>query len=591
MLLWSEVRVSPMAAVCLVMALLWSCLFLFIPAVGCDFYGSCDSEIYCTGEILKQVQMTRLFDDDKHFVDMKLQKDPGEVLDAFRNLTSVSPGGSVHPAVLRDFIMEYFEPPGQEFEPWTPTDWHDGPQFLSKIADAELRSWAGKLHQLWKSLGRKIRLDVRDRPELYSLIYTPHPFIVPGGRFREIYYWDSYWVINGLLLSEMQDTAKGMIQNFLYLVDRYGFVPNGSRRYYERRSQPPFLALMVESYYQATGDEELLRNALPVLEREYEFWMSNRSLDVATEGHLNILNRYAVPVGQPRPESYSDDADLAKGLSADAQQQLYMELNSGAESGWDFSSRWYLAGPGQASLRDIGTSRIIPVDLNSVLCRVEGLLANFHRAVGDGASAGKYDKARERRLGAMETLLWDPQRGCWFDYELPSGTRRPAFYPSGLAPLWARCYSRPDMAEAALRYLEESGALLFPNGVPTSLVDSGQQWDLPNAWPPLQHMLIEGLSNMNISKAQDLAFDLAQRWIKTNWVVYKKYDAMFEKYNIDGDGQPGGGGEYEVQLGFGWTNGVALQLLDRYGDRLSGSPSLRPSISLGLFFVTLVMAM
>ncbi|CDR00285.1 unnamed protein product, partial [Oncorhynchus mykiss] len=121
----------------------------------CALPPPCDSEIYCYGDILRQVQTAKLFDDDKHFVDMKLKSAPDIILTAFHNLTHGDPN-SVPPAVLRDFLHKYFDEPGKEFAPWSPPDWHDNPQFLAGIADAELRSWAEKLHHLWKSLGRKV---------------------------------------------------------------------------------------------------------------------------------------------------------------------------------------------------------------------------------------------------------------------------------------------------------------------------------------------------------------------------------------------------------------------------------------------------
>ncbi|XP_062241520.1 trehalase [Platichthys flesus] len=540
----------------------------------------CDSEIYCTGPILHQVQTAKLFDDDKYFVDMKLKAKPDVVLSSFLNLSTQMPNGTVPPLRLQEFLAENFEKPGSEFEPWTPPDWHAKPKFLEGIADLKLREWAEKIHHLWKSLGRKISSGVRDHPELYSQIHLPHPFVVPGGRFRELYYWDSYWVVNGLLLSEMTDTASGMIRNFLYLVNRYGFVPNGGRIYYEKRSQPPFLALMVESYYQATKDKDFLREALPALEQEYVFWMQNRSVAVKVDGVEHLLNRYHVEVGRPRPESYTDDLELAEGLSDGDKEQLWMDLKAGAESGWDFSSRWYMGGEG---LRDTRTSVFLPPDLNALLCLNEKTLASFHRLLGDGDSAARYDQAAARRQGAMEALLWDAERGAWFDYSLVTHSRHVEFHPSNLSPVWAQCYSRPEMGERAVQYLEASGALRFPNGVPTSLSESGQQWDFPNAWPPLQHMLISGLSKLPSDDAQQLAVDLAQRWIRSNWEAYMKYDAMFEKYDVNGDGKPGGGGEYEVQLGFGWTNGVALQLLDQYGAALtSGSRQVSAGVLLPL---------
>ncbi|XP_056229864.1 trehalase [Seriola aureovittata] len=555
-----------------------------LASVKSAFPPPCDSQIYCTGPILDQVQKAKLFD-DKYFVDMKLKAMPGKVLSAFHNLSNETSNVKVPPAKLQEFLSVYFEKPGTEFESWMPPDWHDKPKFLGGIADQNLRDWAEKIHHLWKSLGRKIHVGVKDHPELYSQIYTPHPVVVPGGRFRELYYWDSYWVISGLLLSEMTDTAYGMIQNFLYLVNRYGFIPNGGRIYYERRSQPPFLTLMVESYYQATKDKDFLRAALPALEKEYRFWMQNRSVAVKVKGAEHELNRYDVQVGLPRPESYTDDLELAEGLTDDRKEQLWMDLKAGAESGWDFTSRWYIDNDGHnnGTLAETRTSQILPTDLNALLCLNEKTLASFHRILGDGDSAALYDQAAARRLEAVESVLWDAERGAWFDYNLLTHSKHFEFYPSNLAPVWAQCYSRPEMGEKAVQYLKGSGALQFPNGVPTSLRESGQQWDYPNAWPPLQHVLISGLSKLPSEDAKQLAFDLAQRWIKTNWLAYMKYEAMFEKYDVNGDGKPGGGGEYEVQLGFGWTNGVALQLLDQYGATLtSGSRRVSSGLLLPL---------
>lgn len=362
-----------------------------------------------------------------------------------------------------------------------------------------------------------------------------------------------------------------MIQNFLFLVERYGFVPNGGRIYYEMRSQPPFLPLMVESYYKATQNQVFIREALSTLEKEYQFWMQNRSVAVNVGGSEVVLNRFNVEADLPRPESYTDDLELAEGLTDELKQQLWMDLKAGAESGWDFTSRWYIDGAGHnnGTLRDTRTSQILPADLNALLCRNEKLLASFHRLLGNDESAALYEQAATRRTKAMEALLWDAERGAWFDYSLVTKSKHYQFYASNLAPVWAQCYSQPEMGEKAVQYLKGSGALDYPNGVPTSLRESGQQWDFPNAWPPLQHMLIEGLSKLSSEEAKKLASDLAQRWIKTNWLAYEKYDAMFEKYDVNGDGKPGGGGEYEVQLGFGWTNGVALQLLDQYGATLT----------------------
>nr|XP_056709425.1 trehalase-like [Euleptes europaea] len=531
----------------------------------------CDSKIYCTGELLRQVQLAKLFTDDKHFVDMPLRRNPEVVLERFQQLVNTTSGRALSKQQLAEFVESYFSPPGQEFEPWEPPDWTGSPQLLNRISDLKLRSWALELNAKWKQLGRKISAEVKNSPECYSLMYVPNPLIVPGGRFIEYYYWDSFWVIEGLLLSDMVATARGMIQNFLYLVDKFGHIPNGGRIYYERRSQPPFLTLMVESYLKHTNDTAFLRDNIHLLEAEYRFWQEQRAVNVTIAGKEYLLNRYNVRVGEPRPESYSTDVELAEGLDEEAQQNLWAELKSAAESGWDFSSRWFLPGPPPlpATRKDTHTTVVVPVDLNAILCRVEQVLASFYKALGNSEKANWFQAAHEYRAAAVQAVLWDDNAGVWLDYNLARQRHNRAFYPSNLIPLWAECSVEPATAERALRYLEESSALSYTNGIPTSLARTGEQWDLPNAWAPLQYMVIAGLAKSSSPQARDLAFTLAQNWVRTNLAVYEKYHTMFEKYDVEGDGKPGSGGEYEVQEGFGWTNGVIFQLLDFFGDQLN----------------------
>ncbi|XP_075765691.1 trehalase isoform X2 [Pelodiscus sinensis] len=522
----------------------------------------CESQIYCFGDLLKQVQLTKLFSDDKHFVDMALRESPELVLKKFQQLVNVTPGGILSKEQLQQFVNSSFSDPGQEFEQWEPQDWTSSPRVLAKISDQKLQAWASDLNAKWKSLGRKI--------------YVPHPLMVPGGRFIEYYYWDSYWVIEGLLISEMTTTAKGMIKNFLYLVERYGHIPNGGRVYYLRRSQPPFLTLMMDAYLAHTNDTEFLRENIHLLEMEYEFWQRNRSVSITVGDRNHSLNYYNVQIGEPRPESYSKDWELATDLNEDARQELWAELKSAAESGWDFSSRWFLSSPHpiSATLKDTKASAVVPVDLNAFLCKTEHLLASFYRILGNTTKAAQFQANLEHRLEAVQAVFWNEAAGVWMDFNLLKKQLNPAFYPTNLAPLWTDCFSDQAAAEKAVRYLERSSALSYKNGLPTSLARTGEQWDLPNAWPPLQHMVIAGLAKSSSPGAKETAFILAQNWIRTNFALYKKYQAMFEKYSVDGDGNPGTGGEYQVQEGFGWTNGVVLQLLDIYGDRLtSGSPS------------------
>nr|XP_042707737.1 trehalase isoform X3 [Chrysemys picta bellii] len=479
----------------------------------------CESQIYCTGDLLKQVQLARLFSDDKHFVDMPLRESPDLVLKKFQQLVNVTPGGILSKEQLQQFVSSSFSDPGQEFEQWEPQDWTSSPQILAKISDQKLQAWASDLNAKWKSLGRKIKDDVRTRPMFYSQIYVPHPLMVPGGRFIEFYYW-------------------------------YGHIPNGGRVYYLRRSQPPFLTLMMDAYLAHANDIEFLRENIHLLEVEYEFWQRNRSVSITVGDRNHTLNYYNVQIGEPRPESYSKDWELASDLNEDARQELWAELKSAAESGWDFSSRWFLSWspPLPATLKDTKARAVVPVDLNAFLCKTEHLLASFYRILGNTIKAAQFQAALEHRLEAVQAVFWNEAAGVWLDFNLLKKQPNPAFYPSNLAPLWTDCFSDQAAAERAVRYLEGSTVLSYKNGIPTSLARTGEQWDLPNAWPPLQHMVIAGLAKSSSSRAKEIAFVLAQNWVRTNFALYKKYQAMFEKYNVDGDGKPGTGGEYQVQI-------------------------------------------
>lgn len=234
---------------------------------------------------------------------MKIKTSEREVLERFEilmNETSNTPSKSD----IQNFVKKNFDREGSEFKAWDPPDWKQSPKFLSKIKDKKFKEWASHLNLLWKFLGRKIKDDVRENPELYSIIYVPNPVIVPGGRFREFYYWDSYWIIKGLLLCEMTDTARGMVENFLHIVDVYGHIPNGGRIYYGMRSQPPLLLPMVHLYYEHTKDLDFIKNHINTMEMEFHFWMTNRTVKIEKDGKHYTLARYKEASTGPRPESY-----------------------------------------------------------------------------------------------------------------------------------------------------------------------------------------------------------------------------------------------------------------------------------------------
>lgn len=526
---------------------------------------ACSSEIFCRGDLLRVVQMARIFNDSKTFVDMRLQKDEADVLQAFKAL----PDNPSNDQVFK-FVKDNFLPAGDDLGEWSPPDWRENPEFIDRIKDANLRDFASKLNELWKKLGRKISDEARQNPARSSLILVKNPFIVPGGRFREYYYWDSYWVVDGLLVCGMKDTVKGMIDNFVQLVKTYGFVPNGGRIYYTNRSQPPFLIPIVALYLNNTGDEDYVKSILDDLEKEYTFWRENRNVEVEVSSGKYNLSIYAANMDTPRPESYYEDFHTAQAIPESARPTLYQDIASAAESGWDFSTRWFnRTGSQQGSLRSTRTRQIIPTDLNSLLYLNEKLLEKFFRLFGNTAKADQYEGFSKSRLAAIEAVLWDNKTGLWLDYDRQFKKKRHYFYAASVVPLWAGVL-RGNLARErfVLQALKRLKVLDYPGGFPTSLSTSGQQWDFPNAWPPLQHMLIEGLALSSSKELQDEAFKFAQKWITTNYKAWKSTGHMFEKFNVSVHGAPGGGGEYKIQIGFGWTNGVVLDMLRRYPDGL-----------------------
>lgn len=536
---------------------------------------TCDSMIYCHGPLLDTVQMAGLYNDSKTFVDMKIKLSPNITMAHFNQMMART-GSRPTKADIQEFVNQNFDPEGSEFEEWVPTDWKDNPAFLRRIKDPHFHQWASDLNKLWLQLGRKMKREVKENQELYSIIYVDNPVIVPGGRFREFYYWDSYWIIKGLLLSEMRNTAKGMILNFLSIVDRFGFIPNGGRVYYLKRSQPPLLIPMVKLIMDELGDLEFLKQHVETLDREYDYWMTNHSIDVEYDEQKYLMFRYTDQSQGPRPESYKEDIDCAKHFdSYDKREEMYAELKAAAESGWDFSSRWFiLNGTNKGNLTHLKTRSIIPVDLNAIMCWNAQLMTEFHEKLQNFEKAKYYRDVHARLMESIEKVLWHEDVGAWLDFSLESGRRRDYFYPSNLAPLWTGSYDKARgeyYISRAINYLDKVKLENFEGGIPTTFEHSGEQWDYPNAWPPLQDMVVSGLAAAASPPAARAAAALAATWVRSNYEVWRHRTAMLEKYDATVFGGFGGGGEYVVQTGFGWSNGVIMSLLDRYGETLTVS--------------------
>jgi alpha,alpha-trehalase len=354
-----------------------------------------------------------------------------------------------------------------------------------------------------------------------------------------------------------------MLDNFAHLVATVGHVPNGNRSYYLSRSQPPFLAAMVGLYATATDTAQALR-WLDALEAEHGFWMDGAErLAPGTAWRRAVrlpsgavLNRYWDDRPEPRPESHREDHALAERVPPARREALFRNVRAAAESGWDFSSRW-MRDP--ADLRTLETTDLAAVDLNALLYHAERTVAALRRArgrPGDAAVAARFADAAERRRAALLAAAYDPAAGWFFDVRWRTGARvvdRPTL--AGAAPLYFGL-ATPEQGRAVAARLERD--FLRAGGFVTTLVESGQQWDAPNGWPPLQWMAIEGARRYGDA---DLANRARDRWLALNRRTYATTGRMMEKYDVVDTTRAAGGGEYPTQDGFGWTNGVVLRLM------------------------------
>uniref|UniRef100_F1KYV0 Trehalase n=1 Tax=Ascaris suum TaxID=6253 RepID=F1KYV0_ASCSU len=544
------------------------------PRFACDENTSMSYAIYCQGKVLHTVAMLNIFKDSKTFVDKPMKRDPEEINADFKARFSHTITTNDREAV-RSFIEENFGTEGDDLSECangTMSDWVDDPEYLISIDDNEMRRFALEIHALWKKLCRTIKKEVKEYPQRYSLLYVPNEFIIPGGRFRELYYWDSYWVVKGLIASGMHETAKHVIENFRYLIHQYGFIPSGNRNYYLRRTQPPLFIPMVYEYHTITEDDQFLISTLDAMETELAFWKKKRTRQVNKNGKNYTIFQYNADTNVPRPESYREDFLTAQGLDAGRKRLLWKEIANAAESGWDFSSRWLANGK---TMDTIETSNIAPVDLNAIMCWNMEILAHLHGALGNSGNASRrleLNRERAKFVDTFEAVFFDDHEGAWFDVNLRTMERVDDAYPSIAAPLFAECYSSLDnpMMIEVLETLHRKGLLQFPGGVPTSLIrGTHQQWDYPNGFAPINHMVIEGLRKSNHPIMQQKAFEIASKWINRNYRVYMNEHKLWQKYDVAKDYlRVAKGGEYDNQAGFGWTNGALLDLLVTYSKRI-----------------------
>lgn len=525
---------------------------------------STPDEIY--GELFHDVQMNRIFADGKTFVDCVPKKDPKTILSDYKKLKA-------NPAVkfsLQKFVEDNFTIPS-----------------APEVKDIQQeKDVTVHIKNLWSVLKRDPDMKINGS----SLLPLPHPYIVPGGRFREIYYWDSYFTMLGLKESGETAMIENMIKNFAHLINTYGHIPNGNRSYYLSRSQPPFFPLMVQLLAEIKGNE-VYATYLPAMEKEYLYFMDGSdkvkigqpAKYVVRLPDGTVMNRYWDESTKPRQESYREDIETAdaavkKMLSVsqfkNASQQkkaeeakrieMYQHLRSGATSGIDFSSRWFTD---TNDITTIQTTNMIAVDLNSLLYQAEMIIRLAYTLLpastpsakaANSSMAADYNMKAQTRKKAIDKFCWNEKLGIYCDFDFVNNKYSDAITIAGMYPLFAKI---PDQQRAEREKAAVIKNLLHDGGFTTTVYSTGQQWDAPNGWAPLQWMAITGLENYYFN---DEARDAAEKWIKLNKSVYERTGKLMEKYNVMDTNLEAGGGEYPSQDGFGWTNGVLLALMAKY---------------------------
>ena len=420
------------------------------------------------------------------------------------------------------------------------------------------------------------KIEIRQLPEnarrleYQGLLYLPRPYVVPGGRFNEMYGWDSYFIQTGLLEDGDVEMAKNMAENFLYEIRNYGKILNANRTYYLTRSQPPFLTQMVLGVWKRTHDRKWLEEALPAIESYYRFW--------TTEPHLTPetgLSRYFDLGEGPAPEVLSaerDDRgrthyDLVKGYfrihkiadydlsqyynrASDRLTPLFYKGDrSMRESGFDPSNRF---GP-----FSIDIIHYNPVCLNSLLYLMEQQIAEIVEILGRKIEAGEWRMHARTRALAMNRIMWDDRDGLYYDYSFQTKQVRNYPFLTTFYPLWAGMASR----EQAARVVKNLPMFERPGGLQTSTSRSGSQWDAPFGWAPLQMIAVEGLRRYGYNQDADRVTAkflsmVLQDFVKTG-IIVEKYDVERRVSNVSANI---GFGYHSNEAGFGWTNAAFVRL-------------------------------
>jgi alpha,alpha-trehalase len=409
--------------------------------------------------------------------------------------------------------------------------------------------------------------------EEQGLLYLPRPYVVPGGRFNEMYGWDSYFIQLGLLRDNEVDLARDMASNFLYEVKNYGKILNANRTYYLGRSQPPFLTEMVLGVYKKTHNRERLKSELPLVESYYKFWTTKPHLTedtglsrywdfgegpapevLASEKNAEGLTHYDLVKEYFRTHKITDyEVDQYYDRKTDQLTPLFYKGDrSMRESGFDPSNRF--------GAFNIDIIHYNPVCLNSLLYLMEVQIADIMRTLGKNTEAAVYRKRAVQRAERVNRLMWDAKDGLYYDYDFQ--IQRVRHYPflTTFYPLWAGFASKEQAArvEKNLPLFEKIG------GLQTSTTVSGNQWDSPFGWAPLQMIAVDGLRrygyNADAERISMKFLSLVRREFLRQGYIVEKYDVVSGRSNVAANIHFG----YSAnQAGFGWTNAVFTELYDQ----------------------------
>jgi len=434
-----------------------------------------------------------------------------------------------------------------------------------------------------------------------GLLYLEHKYVVPGGRFNEMYGWDSYFIVRGLVRDGRIELAKGMIENFLFEIEHYGTILNANRSYYLSRSQPPFLTSMILSVHEAEKaagheDRKWLERAYGYAAKDYEMWISAphtaegtglsryydfgnvpapESLKDETDHYRRVAAYFVMhpeldrgylerePIGKPKGNAvgkhYAVDVcespamavmkpDCEDAAGVTLSQEFYRGDRSMRESGFDVSFRF---GPHGA-----GTHHYAAVCLNSLLYKYEKDMETMSTMLGRPKDAASWKQRAAERAENIQKYLWDVEQEMFFDYDLHHKERSTYIYITTFYPLWAGAATK-EQAAAIMKHL---GKLEQPGGLVMSPYESEGQWDFPYAWAPTQLLAIEGMRKYGFNADADRISYNFLSMIAANF----RYDGTIrEKYNaVTRSSETAVKAGYNINVvGFGWTNAVFLVFL------------------------------